>query len=369
MKKIRVLQFPISMNSGVTQYAMNNWKFISKDDFQFDFAMVRKNAVLEAEIKRMGAGVKHIFASADRDREMYIREVGAMLSERYDVVHLHTSFWKRLLIEELAVQYQVPKIIVHSHSAFVEETDPLIRQNMLRVHMEFRAKFNPSLATDFWACSKAAADWLFGEQIPREKIKILKNAIDAEEYQFDSQIREKTRKSLGLDGKFVIGHVGRFAFAKNHEFLLEVFRDVSRTDPKAVLLLVGTGPLESEIQKRVEEEGLSERVLFAGQRKDVPALLQTMDVFCLPSRFEGLGLALVEAQAAGLPCLISQAVPKEGVLTDLVTRLPLECNLWVEKIRGLCHDDLIRPDTLWAITDAGYNIKYQIREIERQYRE
>ncbi|MBM6723633.1 glycosyltransferase [Pseudoflavonifractor phocaeensis] len=369
MKKIRVLQFPISMNSGVTQYAMNNWKFISKDDFQFDFAMVRENAVLEAEIKRMGAGVKHIFASADRDRETYIREAGATLSEGYDVVHLHTSFWKRLLIEELAVQYHVPKIIVHSHSAFVEGADPLIRQNMLRVHLELREQFNPSLATDFWACSKAAADWLFGDQIPREKIKILKNAIDAGQYRFDRQIRERTRKSLGLDGKFVMGHVGRFAFAKNHEFLMEVFREVSRAEPEVVLLLVGAGPLESDIQKKAEQAGLSNRVIFAGQRKDVPALLQTMDVFCLPSRFEGLGIVLVEAQAAGLPCLISQAVPEEGVLTDLVTRLPLERNLWVEKIRGLCHEDLIRPDTLRAITDAGYNIKYQIREIERLYRE
>lgn len=216
MKKIKILQFPISMNSGVTQYAMNNWKFISKDDFQFDFAMVRENALLEAEIKRTGAGVKHIFASADRNRERYIREAGAILSEGYDAVHLHTSFWKRLLIEELAVQYRVPKIIVHAHNTSVDEADPLIRQNMHRVHMEFRAKFNPSLATDFWACSKEAADWLFGEQIPRGKIKILKNAIDAEQYRFDCQIREKTRKLLRLDGQFVIGHVGRFAFEKGY---------------------------------------------------------------------------------------------------------------------------------------------------------
>ena len=369
MKKMKILQFPISMNSGVTQYAMNNWKFISKYDFQFDFALVRENAALEAEIRRTGAGVEHIFASAGRNREMYIQEVGAVLSEGYDAVHLHTSFWKRLLIEELAVQYQVPKIIVHAHSAFVDEADPQTRQNMLQVHLECRAKFNLSLATDFWACSKAAADWLFGEQIPRENIKLLKNAIDAEQYRFDCQIREQTRKLLGLDEKFVIGHIGRFAFAKNHEFLIEMFREVSRAEPKALLLLVGTGPLEPDIQKKVEQEGLSGRVVFAGQRKDVPALLQAMDVFCLPSRFEGLGLVLVEAQAAGLPCLVSQAVPEEGVLTGLVTRLPLERDLWVEGIRNLCYENPIRPDTLRAITDAGYNIKMQIKEIERLYRE
>lgn len=151
--------------------------------------------------------------------------------------------------------------------------------------------------------------------------------------------------------------------------MIEVFREVSRAEPKAVLLLVGTGPLEPDIQKKVEQEGLSGRVVFAGYRKDVPALLQAMDVFCLPSRFEGLGIVLVEAQAAGLPCLISQAVPEEGVLTGLVTKLPLARSLWAEKIRSLRHENPIRPDTLRAITDAGYNIKIQIKEIERLYRE
>lgn len=369
MKKMKILQFPISMNSGVTQYAMNNWKFISKDDFQFDFALVRENAALEAEIRRTGAGVKHIFASADRNREMYIQEVGAVLSEEYDAVHLHTSFWKRLLIEELAVQYQVPKIIVHSHNTFVDVQDAEARIKAEELHFALRKKFDMSLATDFCACSKDAADWLFGDNIPRSRIRILRNAIDVERYLFHAQIRADMRSRLGLDGKFVIGHVGRFSYQKNHEFLVDVFHDVCKEMPHAVLMLIGEGPLEAPIHEKAARLGLSEKILFMGQREDVPDLLQAMDMFCLPSRFEGLGIVLIEAQAAGLPCLISDIMTDEGAITDLVTRLPLEVDPWREYILRSALESSERPNMLEPVTAAGYNIRHQIKELEQMYSE
>ena len=369
MSKIKVLQFPIAKNSGVKQYEITNWEFISKDKFQFDFAFVRNHPDLASELKRTGAGVKYVLSSAEADRERYIKEVSAVLAEGYDVVHLHTSYWKRLLIEELAVQYKVPKIIVHSHSTFVDVQDAEERQKAERIHAALRDQFDLSLATDFCACSNAAADWLFGDKIPRSKIKILKNAIHVDKYLFNRQIRADTRKALGLDDQFVVGHIGRFSYQKNHEFLVDIFHEVCKAIPKAVLLLVGEGPLEDSVRTRAAQMGLSDKVIFAGQRNDVPALLQAMDVFCLPSRFEGLGIVLIEAQASGLPCLVSSAVPDEGVITDLATRLPLHTDLWVEQLLRLAREPRQRLNMLEPLTAAGYNIRYQIREIERLYRE
>ena len=369
MKKLKVLQFPIAKNSGVKQYELTNWEFIAKNKFQFDFAFVRSHPDLESALRATGAGVKYVLSSAETDQAQYIKEICDILKKGYDVVHLHTSYWKRLLIEELAVQYQVPKIIVHSHSTFVDIQDAEARKKAEELHFALRKKFDMSLATDFCACSKDAADWLFGDNIPRSRIRILRNAIDVERYLFHAQIRADMRSRLGLDGKFVIGHVGRFSYQKNHEFLVDVFHDVCKEMPHAVLMLIGEGPLENPIHEKAARLGLSEKILFMGQREDVPDLLQVMDMFCLPSRFEGLGIVLIEAQAAGLPCLISDIMPDEGAITNLVTRLPLEVDPWREYILRSAQESSERPNMLEPVTAAGYNIRYQIKELEQMYSE
>lgn len=367
MRKIRVLQFPISANSGVKQYAMNNWRFIDRNRFDFIFALVRKNDVLADEIQASGAGVRYVLASAEAQRDEYVDQVKQLLSEGYDAIHLHTSYWKRLLIEELAVECQIPKIIVHSHNTFVDVADSEQRAHALQVHMALREEINLSHATDFCACSNAAADWLFGAQIPRERIRIMKNAIDTDTFLYQEGVRKEIRNRLGLDGSFVLGHIGRFSYQKNHTFLINTFAKVCKKYTNAKLMLIGEGPLEQEIKRRVAAHGLSNRVLFLGQRNDVPALLQAMDIFCLPSEFEGLGIALVEAQTAGLPCLISPHIPEEGVITSLVTRLPLETDVWVQAILSEVGTGRKRTNMLKAVTEAGYNIREEIKNVETLY--
>lgn len=367
MRKIKVLQFPISTNNGVKQYAMNNWNYIDHDKFQFDFALVRNDPSIASELKQSGAGVKQIVASADADQARYITEVKALLSENYDVVHLHTSFWKRLLIEELAVACHVPKIIVHSHTTLVDIQEEEKRKKAESLHFALRDQFDLSLATDLCACSRAAADWLFGAQIPRDKIQIMKNAIDVERFVFAPQLRTAARKKLGLEDQFVIGHIGRFTYQKNHEFLIDTFFKVKKQIPKAKLLLIGEGPLLHSTKEKVTARHLTDDVIFAGQRSDVPDLLQAMDVFCLPSRFEGLGIVLIEAQAAGLPCLVSPYIPEDGIITSLPQRIPLDSEAWAEGILTIALERPSRENMLRDVSASGYNIKRQIKEIERLY--
>ena len=369
MRKIRVLQFPFSQNNGVTAYATNNWKYLDKERFICDFAVVRKSfsSSWESCLIHSGAGIKKIFSSAEKDRERYIEQVRTMLYGNYDVVHLHTSFWKRLLIEQLAIECKIPKVIVHSHSSgFDLNADDAVRRDAEALHYRLREQFTPDLATDFCACSWAAADWLFGEQIPHDKIRIMKNAIEVEKFLYNKAVRDKYRVAMGLDRSFVIGHVGRFSYQKNHRFLLETFCSAVEKIPNARLMLVGEGPLTDDMRVLASELKIDEKVLFLGQRNDIPQLMQAMDVFCLPSRFEGLPIVLVEAQTAGLKCLTSTAVTGEVCISANLTRIPLNVEDWVQALLTFSKG-YERENMFDIITAEGYNIKFQIKKVERLY--
>ena len=369
MSKVRVFQFPFaSANSGKKHYVMNNWKWIDKDRFYFDFATVRKHLDFENEIFETGAGVKYISCTAENDRNRFIEELSEIFYGNYDVVHLHTSFWKSFLVEQIAIDCKIPKIIVHSHSTRIDLVDDAKRIEAEKIHNIRKAEFNPSLATDLCACSKAAADWLFGEHIPRENIRIMKNAIDADKFIYNKDVRERYRSELGLDGCFVIGHVGRFSYTKNHEFLLNVFAETANKIPDARLLLIGDGPLKDDIEKQAEMLRIRDKVILTGARDDVNDLLQAMDVFCLPSRFEGLGIVLVEALCAGLKCIASDVVPEEINISDNICFLPLSLIEWTNRIADISKG-YDRRNMHDIITDAGYNIRYQIKEVEKLYLE
>lgn len=368
MSKIRLLQFPFSQWSGVTAYATQNWKYLNRERFECDFVVVRNTFDPDWEFRLLqsGAGIKTFFYSADREPERYADKLYKMLYGQYDVVHLHTSSWKRLLIEQISVACGIPKIIVHSHNTGIDLEDAADRRAAEERHYNIRMQFGPELATDFCACSRAAADWLFGEQIPCNQIKILHNAIEAERFIYNCAIREKYRQEFGLDRAFVVGHVGRFSHQKNHQFLLDVFQQVCKRVSNPRLLLIGTGPLEQEIQKKARQLKIHDKVIFAGQRGDVPNMLQAMDVFCLPSKFEGLPLVLVEAQASGLQCIASDLIDHEICITENISMLNLNAERWAEMIVGLSQG-YVRKNMYDTITDAGYNIKIQIQKVEQLY--
>ncbi|MDF9843767.1 MULTISPECIES: glycosyltransferase [unclassified Paenibacillus] len=369
MKKIKVLQLPIvARRDGITHYAMRNWEFIDKTRFQFDFVTFSKSLDFEDELTKDGCKIHYVSCYAEENEEQFISELKTILSMGYDVIHLHTSYWKSFLVEEIAIEAGIPIIIVHSHNSMVCLSDPDLRQKAIERHEQQKTLFMPHHATHFLACSQPAANWLYGPQIPKEKIHILKNAIDTDEFAFNPKIRKEYREKFSLEDSFVIGHVGRFAYQKNHEMLIEIFEKVSMELPKAKLMLIGDGVRFDFIKEKVSSLGLEDRVLFLGRQSDteVPKLMQAMDVFCNPSRFGGLDLTLVEAQTSGLKCLVTADIMPESKITENLQFLPLDVNAWCEAIIELSKG-YTRTDCKDIVASAGYSLENQIHELEKIY--
>jgi glycosyltransferase involved in cell wall biosynthesis len=369
-RKIRVLQFPVrNTGGGVTKYALNNWRYIDKTRFVFDFATCDKKLDFADELVIQGCKVHYLSHYAEQDFDGFCKEFNRILDEGYDAVHLHTSFWKSFAVEELAMARGVPVVIVHSHNADLGglpvDAD---RKTSLAVHNKRKSEFSESLATHFCACSRLAADWLFGSQIPRERIRILPNAIDVEKFVYNPGIRRQYRKELGIEDKFVIGHIGRFEYEKNHEFLLDVFAKVTKEVSNAVLLSVGTGDLFEDIKRKTDRLGVGDRILFLGKRDDVANLYQAMDLFALTSRFEGLAIVLIESQCTGLRTTTTTTTTMpENVITDNIIGLPFDAGIWRDEIARVARQGYERRDRREEVAKAGYSIKEQIRQIERIY--
>lgn len=367
MKKIKILQFPIANSyGGITHYALNNWKWMDKNKFQCDFATMSKKLDFADEILETGSKIHYISCYAEENREQFIKEVNQILDEGYDVVHLHTKQWKSFLMEEICLERKVLKIIVHSHSTRCDANDAEKRELETKEHYRVRELFNENLATDFWACSKSAAEWLFGERIPENKIKIMNNAIETEEFVYKKDVRQRLRKEFGVEDKFVIGNIGRLVYQKNQEFLLDVFAKVAEFRKNVVLMIIGDGELKEKLQLQSQKLGIEEQVMFLGKRSDTNDLYQMLDLFVLTSRFEGLPISMIEAQTAGLRCLCSDTVTREIDITGNVRLLPLVNTVWSKAI-GEEVKEYTRENMYQIITEAGYNNLMQIKRIEREY--
>ena len=240
----------------------------------------------------------------------------------------------------------MPVRICHSHStASKGETKKNILKYLLR-------PLSKLYATHYFSCSEYAGKWLFGKRAyKKKKITIINNAIDIEKYQFNPEIRERIRRELLLGNSFTVGHIGRFVFQKNHEFLIDIFNELHKIHLDSKLLLIGGGPLEEDIKKKVETLHLTEYVQFLGIKENAFEYYQAMDAFVLPSHYEGLPVVAVEAQAAALPILCSDGVTQETKKAQAFEFLPLEkgSELWAKSIlkytnfdRGMADDSLIK---------------------------
>lgn len=370
-EKIRVLQFTIAESKGGrTQYVLNIWKHIDKTKIQFDFITFSPALSFEQELLEEGCKIYHISCHPEVDREQFIREFDAVLDNGYDVIHIHTSFWKDVIVEERAKAKGINKIIIHSHSTSCGNS--LTREEEeegIKLHNQVKSRLTEDMATDYWACSEEAAEWLYGGRIDKQKIKIIPNAIDTERFSYNPQQREEIRTDLGLKDKFVLGHVGRLEYVKNHAFMLELLKQVVKVDSNIILLLVGDGRLAESIREKARELEIENNVLMVG-KSDVPEkYMQAMDVFLFPSLFEGFGLAVLEAQSAGLKCICSQEVPEKVMLTENVERLSLDSgHIWADRILDL-RNGYERNSQSDVIRRNGYDIHEQIRQIEQAYME
>lgn len=318
---IRVLHFvsTLSHGSGVMSIIMNYYRHIDREKVQFDFLhFVACEDSYADEIKGLGGKIYCVEKPGSsfwsvKQLNLFFREH----AREYTWLHNH-EVYLTFLLRPISKRYGLEKFIVHCHATkYSDKPFNAVRNGILCLPIRF-------MKVERFACSVAAGKFLYGEKMMRAgKVFVMHNAIDCEKFRFRPEVRERLRKEMGLEGKFVIGHVGRFERQKNHEFLIKVFAEVKKRRPESVLLLVGDGTRKNGIEHQVKKLNLTDDVFFLGQINDVENLLQAMDVFLLPSRYEGLGIVLFEAQAAGLKCFVSDYVPKESSAGN-TTYLPLK---------------------------------------------
>ena len=329
-KPIRVAQIMGKwVGGGVEAVVMNYYRHINRSKVQFDFICDEDSINIPYdEIKTLGGKV--ILIPPYQEIIRYHKTLKRVLKDgKYKIVHSHIN---TLSVFSLfaAKCAGIPIRIAHSHSTTnkKEKKKHLLKQ-LLR-------PFSKLFATDFMCCSEHAGRWLFGnKEYNKGNVYLLNNAIDIDKFKYNEKIRKEVRNELGIkDDALVIGHIGRFVEQKNHEFLIEIFKEVHNKNKNSILLLVGQGPLMEKIKNKVKSLSLEGNVIFLGQRKDVNRLYQTFDVFLLPSLYEGLGMVLIEAQTSGLYCIASTEIPKTAQVTNNLQFISLSNNpeYWSKKI-------------------------------------
>lgn len=359
---IRVLHVVTHMNrGGLESMIMNYYRAIDRSKLQFDFLTHRpayEEKDYNAEIRSLGGRIFHVPALNPFSRK-YLQSLDAFFINHpeYKIVHVHQDCMSSLALHA-AQKAGVPVRIAHCHTSNQDKNLKLLLKKTYKKRI-------PYYATDLIACGKQAGQWMFGE---KKHFEILHNAISTKQYVFSEQTRTRIRESLQLKADdIVIGHVGRFSKVKNHVFLIQLIEALAAVDPRYKLLLIGDGELADDIKTRVTSIGLQDNVLFLGLRTDVPELLQAMDVFVLPSLYEGVPVSIIEAQAAGLKCFVSDAVPKDCMITDLVSQLDLSdpIETWVRAIMEGAEYE--RTDRTNQITQAGYDIENNARYLQDFY--
>lgn len=334
---IRVAQVMGKMlGGGVEAVVMNYYRHVDRAMVQFDFLVDADSTLVpREEIESLGG---RIFVIPPYQRQLaYQRELEALFREqRWPIVHSHVNALSVFPLRA-AKRAGVPVRIAHSHStANPDERAKTAVKDVLRT----QANRYP---TERFACGEYAGEWLFGRGAD---FTVMPNAIDLGKFAFSSEKRAALRTELGIDGNtFVVLHMGRFVEQKNHRFLLDIFAELLGQRPGSVLLLAGDGPLRPEIERRASELGIADHVRFLGQCPDADALYCAADAFCLPSLYEGLPVVAVEAQASGLPLLMSTDVSDEAAITSRARRLTLGvgAGAWAEELASLGAGARVEP--------------------------
>ena len=361
---IRVLVLDTVMDRGGAEtMIMNYYRQIDRSKIQFDFLVNRPyEAAYEKEIQELGGKIFRMCPLYPQYFGRYKKEVREFLKAHpeYQIIHSNLEERSYFALKE-ARKLKIPVRISHSHNA----PRGFDLKSIIRYY--FRANLKPQV-THMFTCGEEAGIWLYGKK-QQDHVIMMNNAIDAKLYQYHPAVEEEMRKELGLEGKFVIGHVGRFFPQKNHTFLIDIFAKVYQQNKNAVLLLVGGGELETEIKAKVEELNLTEAVKFLGVRSDIHRLMQAFDVFILPSLFEGFPVTMVEAQAAGLPCIISDQVPPQCAITKNVEIISLKQSpqQWAERL--LSYQNTKKQNTYETIVKQNFDIKANAKWLQKFYLE
>ena len=356
---IRILQCVNNMHrAGLETMLMNYYRNIDREKIQFDFLTHRpERSDYDDEIEEMGGRVYYAPRLMPQNLPAYRKWMRNFFHEHpeYVIMHSHIDAMSYLPLLE-GKRNGVPIRIAHSHSTSID------RDFKYPLKLYYRSRIN-SVTTDNFSCGKLAGDFLFSGK----PYTIIPNAVEAHKFYFDRKLREDKRKELGITDEFVIGHVGRFYYPKNHKFLVDIFKELLEINPKSLLVLIGTGEKEAEIKDYVENQGLSEKVIFLGSRSDVSELYQALDVFVLPSLFEGVPLVGVEAQFSDLPCYFSTKVPTEVAFSEKAHFVPLDLGAreWARMISEETDDN--RSNSAGYIVNSHYDINVAKTILENMY--
>ena len=353
VEPIRVLHVLGTLNrGGAESMIMNLYRNIDREKVQFDFVIhTTEHCDFTDEIITMGGNIYSAPRYNVKNSFIYIKWWKTFFKEHNEYKIIHGHMYSIAMIY-LSVAKKFGLItIAHSHSSMRKMNLKEIAKKVLQFPLR-------NVAHWLFACSDSAGVWLYGKSVKkRNNYIILKNAIDVDKFLNNKKTGQKIRAELGIEDRLVIGHTGRFFTPKNHMYLLEVFNCVVQEHQDSVLLLVGDGELREKIENKAQELGVKEKVIMTGVRNDVNEIMQAMDCFVFPSVYEGLPVTVVEAQAAGLPCLISDSITDEVCITNLVTRISIKESAvyWSNKIFELIRN-VNSKDVRKTIEMAGYDI-------------
>ena len=363
---IRVLHVLTHLNrNGLESRIMDIYRNIDRTKVQFDFMIHRKEkSDLGEEIEALGGRIymmrrispKHFFA--------YLKDLDDFFAEHkeYKIVHAHLNTLSTWVLLK-AKKHGVPVRIAHSRNANMEK-------DFKAIPKLFSKQFINLVATDRFGCSKMAGEWLFGKKYANsDSFRVIPNAFQVDKFVWNEDVRQQKREELGLsDNQVAIINVARLSEQKNHMFLLDVFKEISKNNENAHLYLVGSGECEQKIKAAIKAHQLEKKVHMLGNRSDVAELYQASDLFLFPSKYEGFGTVLIEAQVTALPVLASDTIPHETKLCECVRFLPLEDSAanWAAAAEDLLKQ-ANRMDQIALLQDAGYDIRTQYLWMERFY--
>lgn len=362
MKESKVLFFVDRMRvGGIQMLLVDLFRHFDSQKVQCELLLLDDGEQydLEKQVRTMKIPVhklEHIWVRKPEDYLAYCRAVNQFFRTHHDYAAVHmNSGPKNYFVLKYAKRYGIPVRIAHSHNTGYQTKSKaqILLGDLFKYPLRHAANV-------YLACSDLAGRWMFGERMMQHGlVTVLPNGIDLQKFRFAPQIREKVRAELGVtENQLVIGNVGRFTVQKNHTFLIDIFAEVKKRRPDAVLILAGVGELQEQIRQKVKQFSLNDSVRFLGFRTDVRELVQGMDVFLMPSLYEGFPVTAVEAQASGLPCVFSDTITREAKILDQVAYIPLEASAsdWAQKTVAMAHT-VQRETSCSALRAKGYDIR------------
>ena len=361
---IRILHVLGGLNRGGAEtMIMNLYRKMDRNIIQFDFIIhTSEHQDYTDEILNMGGKI-YCFPKYNLKTAFSIKKKwDSFFTEHpeYKILHSHIRSYASVFLP-IAKRHNM-QTIIHSHNTSNGKGIAALAKKYLQRSLRKKADY-------FFGCSTESGKWLFGNKIvASDKFFIINNAIDTNCFTYDKEKIESIKESFGLKDEVVLSHVGRFHPQKNHEFLIDILNDLIKTNDNYRLLLIGDGDLKETIVKKVEDLNIKKYVIFTGIRSDVNQLLMMSDCFVFPSKWEGLPVSVIEAQAAGLQCLLADNITKEVKISDLVTYIPIDKGTqpWIDKIQNT---DFHKKDVKSDIISAGFDVNETAKWLTKFYKD